>query len=41
MVGTFMVHVGREFAGSRAFLPHVYRRDVPPVHMRGEFAAYP
>ena len=33
-----MAHVGREFAGSRAFLPHVCRRGVPPVHMRGEFA---
>ena len=29
MVGILMAHVGREFAGSRAFLPHVYRRGVP------------
>ena len=41
MVGILMAHVGREFAGSRAFLPHVYRRGVPPVHMRGEFAGRP
>ena len=38
MVRTFMAHVGREFAGSRTFLPHVYRRGVRPVHMRAEFA---
>ncbi len=41
MVGILMAHVGREFAGSRAFLPHVYRRGVRPVHMRGEFAGRP
>ena len=41
MVGILMAHVGREFAGSRAFLPHVCRRGVPPVHMRGEFAGRP
>ena len=41
MVGILIAHVGREFAGSRAFLPHVYRRGVPPVHMRAEFAGRP
>ena len=41
MVRILMAHVGREFAGSRAFLPHVYRRGVPPVHMRGELAGLP
>ena len=41
MVRILMAHVGREFAGSRAFRPHVYRRGVPPVHMRGEFAGRP
>ena len=41
MVGILMAHVGREFAGSRAFLPHVCRRGVPPVRMRGEFAGRP
>ena len=32
-----MAHVGRKFAGSRTLRPHVYRRDVSPAHMRGEF----
>ena len=41
MVGILMAHVGREFAGSRAFLPHVYRRGVTSAHMRGEFAGRP
>ena len=41
MVGILMAHVGREFAGSRAFLPHVYRRGVTSAHMRAEFAGRP
>ena len=41
MVRTFMAHVGREFAGSRALRPHVYRRGVTSAHMRAEFAGRP
>ena len=37
MVRTFMAHVGREFAGSRAFLPHVCRREACPVHFCPQF----
>ena len=38
MVGILMAHVSREFAGSRAFLPHVYRACLP-VLVRPEFRA--
>ena len=39
MVGILMAHVGREFAGSRALRPHVYRGGAPPVLVRPEFRA--
>ena len=41
MVRILMARVGREFAGSRAFLSHVYRRGTPSAHMRAEFAGRP
>ena len=41
MVGILMAHVGREFAGSRAFLPHVCRREACPVHFCPQFTGPP
>ena len=40
MVGILMAHVGREFAGSRAFLPHVCRREACPVHFCPQFTGF-
>ena len=41
MVGILMAHVGREFAGSRALRPHVYRREACPVHFCPQFTRPP
>ena len=41
MVGILMAHIGREFAGSRAFLPHVCRREACPVHFCPQFTGPP
>ena len=41
MVGILMAHVGREFAGSRALRPHVYRREACPVHFCPQFTGPP
>ena len=41
MVGILMAHVGREFAGSCSFLPHVCRREACPVHFCPQFTGPP